>query len=149
MLLSSVNDIDGYLHGIKTYEPAGIVLNGKLDMDAMRGKMGTGMIDAYKLLMAVRGTPAVTVEQGKETTISLAKYYGDVARLSYTLRVSDDAVKNLGLTFTTSEDGTVKITCTKQGAGLVYVQTANGDIDMSRELAIVCRAKMASNGGWM
>ena len=149
MLLSSVNDIDGYLHGIKSYPPQGMVYNGKLDMDERRGKMGTGMIDAYKMLMAVRGTPAVTVEPGKETSIPLAKYYGDVARLSYTLRAGDDAVKDLGLTFTTGEDGTVKITCTKQGAGMVYVETSNGGIDMSRELAIVCRAKAATNGGWL
>ena len=149
MLLSAVNDIDSYLHGIKTYEPQGMVYNGKLDMDERRGKMGTGMIDAYKMLMAVRGTPAVTVEQKKATKISLGKYYGDVARLTYKLRVSDDVAGKLGLTCTTGEDGTVEIICTKQGAGLVYVETSNGGIDMSRELAIVCRAKAASNGGWL
>lgn len=149
MLLSAVNDIDSYLHGIKTYEPQGMVYNGKLDMDERRGKMGTGMIDAYKMLMAVRGTPAVTVEQKKATKISLGKYYGDIARLTYKLRVSDDVAGKLGLTCTTGEDGTVEIICTKQGAGLVYVETSNGGIDMSRELAIVCRAKAASNGGWL
>ena len=73
MLLSAVNDIDSYLHGIKTYEPQGMVYNGKLDMDERRGKMGTGMIDAYKMLMAVRGTPAVTVEQKKATKSSFGK----------------------------------------------------------------------------
>lgn len=154
MLLASVNDIDSYLTGIKTYIPytdtdTGIGFDGSMEMTDYRGKMGSGMIDAYKMLMAVRGTPAVTVEPGKETSISLAKYYGDVARLSYTFRASDDAVEDLGLTFTTGEDGTVKITCTKQGAGLVYVETSNGGISMSRELAIVCRAKAASNGGWL
>lgn len=154
MLLASVNDIDSYLTGIKTYIPytdtdTGIGFDGSMEMADYRGKMGSGIIDAYKMLMAVRGTPAVTVEPGKETSISLAKYYGDVARLSYTFRASDDAVEDLGLTFTTGEDGTVKITCTKQGAGLVYVETSNGGISMSRELAIVCRAKAASNGGWL
>ena len=149
LLLSSVNDIDGYLHGIKTYEPQGMVYNGKMNMDERRGKMGTGMIDAYKMLMAVRGTPAVTVEQNKATKISLGKYYGDVARLSYKLRVSDEVAGKLGLTYTTGEDGTVEITCTKQGAGMIYVETSNGGIDMSREIAIVCRAKVASNGGWL
>lgn len=79
----------------------------------------------------------------------MGKYYGDVARLTYKLRVSDDVAGKLGLTCTTGEDGTVEIICTKQGAGLVYVETSNGGIDMSRELAIVCRAKAASNGGWL
>ena len=65
MLLSAVNDIDSYLHGIKTYEPQGMVYNGKLDMDERRGKMGTGMIDAYKMLMAVRGTPPLPSNKRK------------------------------------------------------------------------------------
>ena len=154
MLLASVNDIDSHLTGTKTYIPytdsaTGIGYDGLMKMDERRGKMGTGMIDAYKMLMAVRGTPAVTVEQKKATKISLGKYYGDVARLTYKLRVSDDVAGKLGLTCTTGEDGTVEIICTKQGAGLVYVETSNGGIDMSRELAIVCRAKAASNGGWL
>lgn len=154
MLLASVNDIDSYLTGIKTYIPytdtdTGIGFDGSMEMADYRGKMGSGIIDAYKMLMAVRGTPAVTVEQKKATKISLGKYYGDVARLTYKLRVSDDVAGKLGLTCTTGEDGTVEIICTKQGAGLVYVETSNGGIDMSRELAIVCRAKAASNGGWL
>ena len=33
--------------------------------------MGIGMIDAFKMLMAVRSTPAVTVGQNKATKISL------------------------------------------------------------------------------
>lgn len=154
MLIASVSDIDSHLTGIKTYVPyynpsTGMSYNGRLDMDTYKGKMGVGMADAYRLLMSVRGTPAVTVEQNKATKISLGKYYGDVARLTYNLRVSDEVAGKLGLTSTVREDGTVEITCTKQGAGLVYVETSNGGIDMSRELAIVCRAKAASNGGWL
>lgn len=154
MLLASVNDIDSHLTGTKTYIPytdsaTGIGYDGLMKMDTYKGRMGIGMIDAFKMLMAVRGTPAVTVEQKKATKISLGKYYGDVARLTYKLRVSDDVAGKLGLTCTTGEDGTVEIICTKQGAGLVYVETSNGGIDMSRELAIVCRAKAASNGGWL
>ena len=107
------------------------------------------MIDAFKMLMAVRSTPAVTVGQNKATKISLGKYYGDVARLTYKLSVSDEVADKLGLTYTTGEDGTVEITCTKQGVGLVSVETSNGGSEVSRELAIICRAKIASNGGWL
>ncbi len=154
MLLASVNDIDSHLTGTKTYIPytdsaTGIGYDGLMKMDTYKGQMGIGMIDAFKMLMAVRSTPAVTVGQNKATKISLGKYYGDVARLTYKLSVSDEVADKLGLTYTTGEDGTVEITCTKQGVGLVAVETSNGGSDVSRELAIICRAKIASNGGWL
>ena len=153
MLLASVNDIDSYLTGIKTYIPytdtdTGIGFDGSMEMADYRGKMGSGMIDAYKMLMAVRGTPAITVEQDKPTTISLSKYYGDVTALSCMLEVSDAVKDKLGLTFTV-EGNNATITCSKQSAGLVTVKSSVGGTSMSREVAIICRAKAASNGGWL
>lgn len=153
MLLASVNDIDSHLTGIKTYIPytdtdTGIGFDGSMEMADYRGKMGSGMIDAYKMLMAVRGTPAVTVEQDKPTTISLSKYYGDVTALSCMLEVSDAVKDKLGLTFTV-EGNNATITCSKQSAGLVTVKSSVGGTSMSREVAIICRAKAASNGGWL
>lgn len=153
MLLASVNDIDSYLTGIKTYIPytdtdTGIGFDGSMEMTDYRGKMGSGMIDAYKMLMAVRGTPAITVEQDKPTTISLSKYYGDVTALSCMLEVSDAVKDKLGLTFTV-EGNNATITCSKQSAGLVTVKSSVGGTSMSREVAIICRAKAASNGGWL
>lgn len=153
MLLASVNDIDSYLTGIKTYIPytdtdTGIGFDGSMEMADYRGKMGSGIIDAYKMLMAVRGTPAITVEQDKPTTISLSKYYGDVTALSCMLEVSDAVKDKLGLTFTV-EGNNATITCSKQSAGLVTVKSSVGGTSMSREVAIICRAKAASNGGWL
>lgn len=153
MLLASVNDIDSHLTGIKTYIPytdtdTGIGFDGSMEMADYRGKMGSGMIDAYKMLMAVRGTPAITVEQDKPTTISLSKYYGDVTALSCMLEVSDAVKDKLGLTFTV-EGNNATITCSKQSAGLVTVKSSVGGTSMSREVAIICRAKAASNGGWL
>lgn len=89
MVLASVNDLDPYLTGVKKYN------NGTMNLVEYKGKMGSGMIDAYKMLMAVRGTPAITVEQDKPTTISLSKYYGDVSVLACTLEVSDAVKINL------------------------------------------------------
>ena len=99
------------------------------------------------MLMAVRGTPAITVEQDKPTTISLSKYYGDVTALSCMLDVSDAVKDKLGLTFTV-EGNNATITCSKQSAGLVTVKSSVGGTSMSREVAIICRAKAASSGGW-
>lgn len=153
MLLASVNDIDSYLTGIKTYIPytdtdTGIGFDGSMEMADYRGKMGSGMIDAYKMLMAVRGTPAITVEQDKPTTISLSKYYGDVSVLSCTLEVSDAVKNKLGMTVIV-DGNNATITCSKQSAGLVTVKSSVGGTSMGREVAIICRAKAASNGGWL
>lgn len=153
MLLASVNDIDSYLTGIKTYIPytdtdTGIGFDGSMEMADYRGKMGSGIIDAYKMLMAVRGTPAITVEQDKPTTISLSKYYGDVSVLSCTLEVSDAVKNKLGMTVTV-DGNNATITCSKQSAGLVTVKSSVGGTSMGREVAIICRAKAASNGGWL
>ena len=142
MVLASVNDLDPYLTGVKKHN------NGTMNLVEYKGKMGSGMIDAYKMLMAVRGTPAITVEQDKPTTISLSKYYGDVTALSCTLEVSDAVKDKLGLTFTV-EGNNATITCSKQSAGLVTVKSSVGGTSMSREVAIICRAKAASNGGWL
>ena len=142
MLLASVNDLDPYLTGVKKHN------NGTMNLVEYKGKMGSGMIDAYKMLMAVRGTPAITVEQDKPTTISLSKYYGDVTALSCMLEVSDAVKDKLGLTFTV-EGNNATITCSKQSAGLVTVKSSVGGTSMSREVAIICRAKAASNGGWL
>jgi hypothetical protein len=142
MVLASVNDLDPYLTGVKKHN------NGTMNLVEYKGKMGSGMIDAYKMLMAVRGTPAITVEQDKPTTISLSKYYGDVTALSCMLEVSDAVKDKLGLTFTV-EGNNATITCSKQSAGLVTVKSSVGGTSMSREVAIICRAKAASNGGWL
>lgn len=142
MVLASVNDLDPYLTGVKKHN------NGTMNLVEYKGKMGSGMIDAYKMLMAVRGTPAITVEQDKPTTISLSKYYGDVTVLSCMLEVSDAVKDKLGLTFTV-EGNNATITCSKQSAGLVTVKSSVGGTSMSREVAIICRAKAASNGGWL
>lgn len=142
MVLASVNDLDPYLIGVKKHN------NGTMNLVEYKGKMGSGMIDAYKMLMAVRGIPAITVEQDKSTTISLSKYYGDVTALSCTLEVSDAVKDKLGLTFTVVGNNAT-ITCSKQSAGLVTVKSSVGGTSMSREVAIICRAKAASNGGWL
>ena len=142
MVLASVNDLGPYLVGTKKY------WTGSMNLDAYRGNMGVGMIDAYKMLMAVRGTPAITVEQNTPTTISLSKYYGDATGGACVLDVSDEVKTRLGLTgYVEGNDAT--ITCSKQSAGLVQIKSVVGGTSMSREVAIICRAKAASNGGWL
>ena len=54
MLLTSVNDIDSRFEGSKTS-------GGTINLEKYRGKMGTGLTDAYQLLMQIEGTPCLKV----------------------------------------------------------------------------------------
>ena len=63
MLLTSVNNLDSRLTDNKLKVSG--YSNGMeqtADLGLYRGKMGTGAVDAWKLLMAVEGTPSLTVK---------------------------------------------------------------------------------------
>ncbi|MDE5729933.1 MAG: S8 family serine peptidase [Alistipes sp.] len=152
MLLGSVNSLDPYLTGEKhftSYAANGFDYPSPMDMDSYRGRMGGGMVDAYKMLMAVRGTPAITVLQGEPTEIDLSDYFGKVGSLVCRLEVDADAKAKLGLEVTEGDGNVVTLTCSKQGAALVQATSSVGGTPLSCEVAIICRAKAASNGGWM
>ena len=68
MLLTSVNEIDSRLgEGSK----ATIA-----DVSIYRGKMGTGITDAYQLLMQIEGTPCLQVALGEVQLIPLTQHFG-------------------------------------------------------------------------
>ena len=92
MLLTSVNDIDSQLEGTKTS-------SGKLNLENYRGKMGTGLVDAYQLLMQIEGTPCLKVRTGKLELITLTKHFGGSAQnLTYTgVEVSAADMQKLGM----------------------------------------------------
>lgn len=153
MLLGAVNPLDSYLVGMKEFTDysAGTTHYGSpMDLASYRGMLGSGLVDAYKMLLAVRGTPAITVKQNEPTSVSLARYYGDVTSLEhYGLEADEAAADKLGLTVEAGTNGNATITCTKQGAALVRITSTVGGTAMSREVALISRAKAAGNGGWM
>lgn len=148
MLLASVSDLDAHLTGTKKFRPYN-GLSGVMELENYRGKMGGGMVDAYKLLLAVRGVPAITVAPNEPTTISLSEYYSDLTKLNYLFDMDNATREKLGLTESNAGGDKITITCTKQGAGIATIRSSVGGTSMSREVAIICRAKAAANGGWM
>ena len=148
MLLASVSDLDSHLTGTKKFRPYNS-FSGIMELENYRGKMGGGMVDAYKLLLAVRGIPAIMVAPNEPTTITLSEYYSDLAKLNYFFEADKDTIEKLGLTESNATGDKVTITCTKQGAGIARIRSSVGGTSMSREVAIICRAKAAANGGWM
>ena len=100
MLYDSATPIDEYMKGTKQYKKYVIDLFESapmmsLDMNAFRGKMGYGQVNAYGLLKAVEGSgvdmtfPNLYVAVGSQTT-ALPSMYMDGS--TFTVTVSDTSV---------------------------------------------------------
>lgn len=173
LLLTSVTAIDdvnkSFTEGSKKF----YYENGKqvfVDLGPYRGKMGTGVIDAWKLLMNVEGTPTLTVkvlgEEEKAKRYDLQEYFGgNSASLEYLGVECDAAVKEaLGLT----EDpeikyGKLSIKPTKAGSGKITIKAVAGydedgvvdgesqlgGMEITRTISIMARGVASNNGGWL
>lgn len=163
MLLTSVNEIDHLLIDNKTKQNG---WNTTADLGKYRGKMGTGAVDAWRLLMAVEGTPSVTVQVGdgsKAKRYDITSYFGDsVAEMTFLGVECDDATKEaLGLVGDPEiKYGKLSINPTKVGSGKITVRAiAGGDViggedqtggmEISRTISIMSRGVVSDNGGWL
>lgn len=147
ILLTSVNGIDQYFTDSKYF-----------------GNMGTGLTDAYQVLMNVEGTPCVPVQVGKKQYVSLKSIVGGGASDMTFLGVSmSDADKTkLGVEGDVAiyaETGELVIKCTKPGTAHVTVRFVGGGtsvgsesnmggLALSKEFVIVARG-FANNNGWL
>ena len=147
ILLTSVNGIDKYYTDSKYY-----------------GNMGTGLTDAYQVLMNIKGTPCVPVQVGKKQYVSLKAIVGggaaDMTFLSVSMTDEDKA--KLGVEGNVSihkDTGELVIKCTKAGTGHVIVkfigggntigsESNMGGLEMSKEFVIVARG-FSGNDGWL
>ena len=156
-LLASANDIDSYN---KSGATKLWVNNGKYestDVFCKKGKMGTGAVDAWKFLMALEGTPSFMTTPGKKLSLDLTKVVSaDFGK--YSLEIPTETAEALGITESPSLTGnTLEITCTKIGAGKIRFNASVGKDDAGvipelgycKEISIVSRPSVASNGGWL
>lgn len=162
MLLTSVNDIDCYMQGTKSSYGKTMDLE-----NDYRGEMGTGAIDAYRLLMQIEGTACLTLAKGKLQLISLTEQFGGGAdNLTYVeqgtseyasdlerygVEMSEEDMQKLGV----SEkprivDGKLQIRCDKTGCAKVKIRAIAGGnragtedwiggIPIIREVALIVR----------
>lgn len=154
LLLTSVNDIDGFCTGTKSY--AGKTIS----LDQYKGNMGTGAVDAWKFLMAIEGTPTRMVKVGEKASIDLASWIGDTSEsIQYSISIDENTRNSLGLTSDpVIRNGALEITCTKVGSGKFTLSSSVGkdtsmdngisEMEFSREVSVVSRPYAASNGGW-
>ena len=144
---------------------------GTVNIAKYKNKMGTGLIDAYQVLMAVRGTKCIPVPVGEEIYLDISKYIGDgqstIKLLNSTF--SDEAMETLGIDEVAYIGGKLKFTCTNPGTALVtlkYVAGGSavgggmitGGMETEQEFAIVARTGIRIDegtntpitpGGWL
>ena len=163
MILSSVNDLDGMLEGSKRSLRADNGALMQMNLNNYRTYMGTGSIDAWRLLMQIEGTPCIMAAAGEEQLLSLDEYFGGGADgLTYLgVDISDADMASLGLDAKPSiQDGKLLIHPTKFGSGKLTVravgggtnvgnESINGGQEISKEISIVTRGVAASNNGWL
>lgn len=147
LLLSSVQGIDQYFTGtiIGDY-------GSRIQASNYKGKMGGGCISALKLLLAIKGTPALYVKTGTATTINFSEFFGGtnskITLLNVTVAAADGT--RIGLKSAPAISGmSATFDCSKEGTAFVTVQVKTGDTSFEREFAVVSRMNMADNGGWL
>lgn len=156
MLLTSVNEIDSRFEGIKT-------TGSKIVLEDYYGKMGTGLIDAYQLLLQIEGTPCLKVRSGRLEIVTLTQHFGGGAQnLTYRgVEISEEDMQRLGIeTPPQMKEGRLMIKCTKPGVGHITVkavgggnrpasETIMGGFEISKKFAVISSETGAGNGGWL
>ena len=162
MLLTSVNDVDKYCLGTKyTLLMTGYM--GTLQLGKYKGKMGTGLVDAWKLMMQIDGTPCLMAEVGQEQAISLQSVFGSsCASMKFTkveVSAADKAAIGLNenptvkvgkLVIVPHKSGCAKVTITAIAGGNTAGSDGQmGGMEISKTVSVVARAGVSENGGWL
>lgn len=159
LLLTSVQNIDQYQVGTKSL----VYPVATIDLTQYVGKLGAGYIDAHRLLMQIENTPCLYVKTGSSAQLSLDEFFGAQSKdLTYQgVELSDAARSALGITTTpTISNGLLNIKCTKSGVGRIKIAAIvggsavgggnnMGGMLVEREVEVVARGSVASNGGWL
>ncbi len=161
MILASANDFESKLaSGKKDYLPStGLSMN----LANYRKQMGTGAIDAWRLMMKIEGTPCLTAETGRNQWIDLSDAFGTASvNLTYLgvecSQADKDAIglaeepyiKYGRLYINPTKVGSAKFLITAVGGGTeVGGDSAIGGMEISQEVSVVVRPHKSENGGWM
>lgn len=151
MLLLSVNDVNQYIASNDSY-------NKYLE------NMGTGRVDAFKMLMNVEGITCISVPRGKSNySIDLTPYLAD-GELIYKpldMVVPADVATRLGIESAPRLFGNkFLITCNNIGSGVVEISfvagnttagndSEKGGIVVTKRFALIVRDDFSDNGGWL
>lgn len=158
ILLTSVNNINGYCTGSKPYI-TDVGGRATLDLSKFAKLMGSGYIDAYQVLMNVRGTTCIPVPVGSQYTLDLQPYLGggnlDMQILKAEIAAEDMTrlgIASAPLIFANK----ILFKCTNPGSAIIKVSLLAGTgnnsgmngMTVTKEFALIARESHAGNGGW-
>lgn len=121
MILASVNDIDQRI--AKASQKSYAYYKSPLNMAPYYHQMGTGAIDAWRLMMHIEGIPTLTAQTGKEQWIDLTPNFGTASvSLTYLDVIIDEStVSSLGLQ-KISPSNTDNYPAVAEAGGYAYIQ---------------------------
>ena len=132
LLLSSVNDLDSRLSSGYKYLGLDSATGAELaprPYSSYQYNMGTGSLDAWRLMMNIEGTPTLTVKVGIEKSYSLDRYFGDASEyMTYdSVEMDKETMQALGIKRKPSiENGMLVINPGKTGSGKITVKAIAG-----------------------
>ena len=155
IILTSVNDINASLTGTKAKFDGGM-----MSLNGYRAKMGTGIVDAYRVMMAVRGTTCIPIPLGEQVILDINNFIGDRNLQVKMLEsaIGEDVREKLGITDVKFMGSKLLLTCTKPGSALVtlkYVAGGStvgggqitGGMEAQQEFAFIVREGVKVDGG--
>lgn len=158
MLLTSVNDINRYCTGTKQYiSDAGA--RETLDLARFKNNMGAGYVDAFQLLMQIRGITCLPVPVGEQVLLDLTPYLGDGNLNMRVVKAEIDAADRTRLGIASEPtifSNRIILTCTQSGSAIMRVTLLAGKgndkgvsgLTITKEYALVARAFRPQNDGW-
>lgn len=133
---------------------------GTMNLTSYNNKMGTGLIDAYRVLMAVRGTTCIPIPLNEEVIIDISDFIGDGKGSIKMIKndIPEDVVEKLGIVSWKYMGSKLVMTCTKPGSALVtlkYIAGGNavgggqitGGMEAQQEFALIVRPGVKVDGG--
>jgi hypothetical protein len=165
IIVSSVSSF-GELSGQKTSYGGGV-----MNLTSYNNKLGIGYIDAFRALMAVRGTVCIPIPVGEQVILDISQFIGDGKSTVKMLKsdIPEEVIEKLGIEDCKFMGNKLLMTCTKPGSALVtlkYVAGGStvgggqitGGMEAQQEFALVVRPGVKVDegtgaplnpGGWL
>lgn len=166
IIVSSVTAFEPFTGQKEIFSPGGT-----MNLTSYNNKMGTGLIDAFRALMAVRGTVCIPIPIGEQVILDITNYIGNGKGTIKMLQseISDEVKEKLGVTDCKFMGSKLLMTCTKPGCAIVtlkYVAGGSavgggqitGGMEAQQEFALIVRPGVKIDegtgsplnpGGWL
>ena len=149
LLIDNVTPIDDYMTGTKEYRryvaDIGPIQPMRMNLDLYRGKMGSGQVNATKLLAAIEGAgvpmrfPNIYVAEGEKSVVVPAHYFVGGEQMTFSVTIQNGEIASC-----TQKDGKLIFEGKKSGSTTATL-TAQG---ISHSFTITVR-KSANGNGWL